>query len=140
MTSHPPPPCCPDIPPPASCTALHHACGAHLGRVKPGGQGQPLGANLCSGQGARRWLGSAPSSPLTAHPQPAFPRGIRHHSLRPTVALLLFQVAPPPPNPAPGDQLLANLMAPESSSWSHKPRTQTRHCPSPHSQAPHGTT
>lgn len=52
----------------------------------------------------------------------------------------LFKSLPPPRHPAPRDQLSANLMAPESSSWSHKPRTQTRHCPSPHSQAPLGTT
>ena len=54
----PPPPCHPDSThlTPASCTAPHHASGAHLGQAQPGGQGPPPGANLCSGQGASRWL------------------------------------------------------------------------------------
>ena len=129
-----------DLPPPprpdrahltsASCTAPHHARGAHLGRAQPGGQGPPLGQTSAAGR--------EPAGGLALHRRP----------LRQSTPSLRFPMASgitapdvqvaPFPDPASGDQLSTNLMAPESSSWSHKPRTQTRHCPSPHSQAPLG--
>lgn len=117
----------------------HRACGAHLGHAAGRAGSTPWGKPL-QRAGSQQVAWPPTTSPLRLPTPSLVSHGIRHHSLRPAVALLLCSKSPPLHLSAPRDQLSANLVARESSSWSQPWELQNSTSPSPHSQAPLGAT